>query len=119
NFPHGYEPQVGERVLKLSGGQKQRIAVARMFMKNPPIHILDEATSALDTETEMIIQEPLNELSHNRTTLIIAHRLATIRNADRIMVVTKEGIVEQGTHKELIEKDGIFAHLHNIQLKTY
>ena len=119
DLPNGYDTQVGERGLKLSGGQKQRIAIARMFLKNPPILILDEATSALDTETEMIIQEALNELSHNRTTLIIAHRLATIRNADRIMVVTKEGIVEQGTHKELIAKDGIFAHLHNIQLKTY
>lgn len=112
---HGYETQVGERGLKLSGGQKQRIAIARMFLKNPPILILDEATSALDTETEMIIQQSLNELAQNRTTLIIAHRLATIRDADRIIVVTEDGIAEQGTHDELIEKGDIFANLHHVQ----
>src|SRR5690625_1196169 len=112
----GYETEVGERGLKLSGGQKQRIAIARMFLKNPPILILDEATSALDTETEAIIQEALMELAKNRTTLIIAHRLATIKNADRIMVVTKDGIKEEGSHEELIEQDGMFAHLHRIQL---
>lgn len=116
-LPNGYETQIGERGLKLSGGQKQRIAIARMFLKNPPILILDEATSALDTETEMIIQKALTELAVNRTTLIIAHRLATIRNADRIMVVTKDGIAEEGTHEELIEKNGIFANLNNIQGK--
>ncbi|ASN03828.1 ABC transporter ATP-binding protein [Virgibacillus necropolis] len=116
-LPHGYETQVGERGLKLSGGQKQRIAIARMFLKNPPILILDEATSALDTETEMIIQKALTELAKDRTTLIIAHRLATIKNADRIMVVTKEGIVEQGNHEELIERDGIFANLHRVQMR--
>jgi len=115
-LPDGYETQVGERGLKLSGGQKQRIAIARMFLKNPPILILDEATSALDTETEAVIQEALMELAKNRTTLIIAHRLATIKNADRIMVVTKDGIKEEGSHEELIAKDGMFAHLHNIQL---
>ncbi|WP_337017290.1 ABC transporter ATP-binding protein [Oceanobacillus massiliensis] len=115
-LPNGYETQVGERGLKLSGGQKQRIAIARMFLKNPPILILDEATSALDTETEMIIQKALNELAKNRTTLVIAHRLATIKNADRIMVVTKNGIEEEGSHKELLERDGIFAHLHNVQM---
>src|SRR5690625_3880508 len=115
-LPNGYETQVGERGLKLSGGQKQRIAIARMFLKNPPILILDEATSALDTETEMIIQQALTELAKNRTTLIIAHRLATIKNADRIMVVTKDGIKEEGSHEELIEKGGMFAHLHRIQL---
>lgn len=116
-LPDGYETEVGERGLKLSGGQKQRIAIARMFLKNPSILILDEATSALDTETEAKIQEALNELSKNRTTLVIAHRLATIRNADRIMVVTKEGIKEEGTHEELIAQDGIFAHLHSIQMR--
>lgn len=116
-LPHGYETQVGERGLKLSGGQKQRIAIARMFLKNPPILILDEATSALDTETEMIIQKALTELAKDRTTLIIAHRLATIKNADRIMVVTKEGITEQGTHDELIERDGVFANLHRVQMQ--
>lgn len=115
-LPDGYETQIGERGLKLSGGQKQRIAIARMFLKNPPILILDEATSALDTETERIIQASLNELAKNRTTLVIAHRLATIKNADRIMVVTKKGIEEQGTHEELLEKNGIFAKLHNVQM---
>lgn len=116
-LPNGYETQVGERGLKLSGGQKQRIAIARMFLKNPSILILDEATSALDTETEAIIQEALTELSKDRTTLVIAHRLATIRNADRIMVVTKDGIKEEGTHEELIAKGGMFAHLHSIQIR--
>lgn len=116
-LPEGYDTQVGERGLKLSGGQKQRIAIARMFLKNPPILILDEATSALDTETEMIIQKALNELAENRTTLVIAHRLATIKNADRIMVVTKKGIEEEGTHEELLKLNGIFAQLHNVQMK--
>jgi ATP-binding cassette, subfamily B, bacterial len=116
-LPDGYDTQVGERGLKLSGGQKQRIAIARMFLKNPPILILDEATSALDTETEMIIQQALNELAKNRTTIIIAHRLATIRNADRIMVVTKKGIVEEGTHDELIRRNGVFANLHKVQMQ--
>ncbi|MBO0961196.1 ABC transporter ATP-binding protein [Neobacillus sp. MM2021_6] len=117
SLPDGYETQIGERGLKLSGGQKQRIAIARMFLKNPPILILDEATSALDTETEMVIQEALTELAQNRTTLIIAHRLATIRNADRIVVVTEEGIAEEGRHDELIEQDGIFANLHRAQFQ--
>ncbi|NMA89744.1 MAG: ABC transporter ATP-binding protein [Amphibacillus sp.] len=116
-LPDGYDTQVGERGFKLSGGQKQRIAIARMFLKNPPILILDEATSALDTETEMIIQKALNDLAKNRTTIVIAHRLATIKNADRIMVVTKDGIAEEGSHDELIEQDGIFAKLHKIQMK--
>ncbi|MEI3604407.1 ABC transporter ATP-binding protein [Pseudogracilibacillus sp. SE30717A] len=116
-LPNGYETQVGERGLKLSGGQKQRIAIARMFLKDPSILILDEATSALDTETEAIIQDALMNLAKDRTTLIIAHRLATIKHADRIMVVTKDGIEEEGTHEELIAKGGIFAHLHDIQLK--
>lgn len=114
-LPDGYETQIGERGLKLSGGQKQRIAIARMFLKNPPILILDEATSALDTETEMIIQNSLNELAKNRTTLVIAHRLATIRNADRIVVVTENGIEEEGNHAELIKKGGIFANLYRVQ----
>ncbi|TFJ91978.1 ABC transporter ATP-binding protein [Lentibacillus salicampi] len=116
-LPDGYETQVGERGLKLSGGQKQRIAIARMFLKDPTILILDEATSALDTETETIIQQALADLSKDRTTLVIAHRLATIRNADRIMVVTKNGIEEEGSHKELLEHDGIFAHLHEVQMR--
>jgi ATP-binding cassette subfamily B protein len=116
-LPKGYETQIGERGLKLSGGQKQRLAIARMFLKNPPILILDEATSALDTETERIIQQSLTELAENRTTLVIAHRLATIRDADRVIVVTEDGIAEDGTYNELLEKDGIFAHLHNIQFQ--
>src|SRR5699024_12505266 len=100
-LPDGYETQVGERGLKLSGGQKHRIAIARMFLKNPSILILDEATSALDTETEAIIQDALLHLTKNRTTLIIAHRLATIKHADRIIFVNKDSIVEIVTHDEL------------------
>ena len=115
SLPDGYDTQIGERGLKLSGGQKQRLAIARMFLKNPPILILDEATSALDTETEKIIQQSLMELAENRTTLIIAHRLATIRDADRVVVVTEDGIVEDGTYTELVEQNGIFARLHHIQ----
>jgi len=115
SLPDGYETQVGERGLKLSGGQKQRIAIARMFLKNPPILILDEATSALDTETEQVIQNAVTELAKDRTTLVIAHRLATIRNADRIVVVTENGIAEEGTHDELVERGGIFANLHRVQ----
>ncbi len=116
-LPDGYETQIGERGMKLSGGQKQRIAIARMFLKNPPILILDEATSALDTETEMIIQQSLTELAENRTTLVIAHRLATIRNADRVLVVTPNGIEEDGTYDELVAQNGIFAKLHHIQFR--
>ncbi len=117
SLPDGYETQIGERGLKLSGGQKQRLAIARMFLKNPPILILDEATSALDTETERIIQQSLNELAENRTTLVIAHRLATIRDADRVVVVTVDGIAEDGKYDELVRKGGIFARLHNIQFQ--
>ena len=113
NLPDGFETEIGERGLKLSGGQKQRLAIARMFLKNPPILILDEATSALDTATERIIQQSLNDLAKNRTTLIIAHRLATIRDADYIFVVTPNGIEEQGTYEELVAKGGIFAGLHH------
>ncbi|MBD8027961.1 ABC transporter ATP-binding protein [Ureibacillus sp. Re31] len=111
----GLETQIGERGLKLSGGQKQRLAIARMFLKNPPILILDEATSALDTETEKIIQDSLAELAENRTTLVIAHRLATIKDADRVIVVTPNGIEEDGSYNELIAENGIFARLHQHQ----
>lgn len=117
SMPEGYDTQIGERGLKLSGGQKQRLAIARMFLKNPPILILDEATSALDTETEKIIQQALNELAVNRTTLVIAHRLATVRNADRVLVVTQDGIAEDGGYEELVAQDGILARLHNIQFQ--
>ncbi|MCM3113056.1 ABC transporter ATP-binding protein [Lederbergia lenta] len=117
SLPDGYETQIGERGLKLSGGQKQRLAIARMFLKNPPILILDEATSALDTETEKIIQQALNELAENRTTLVIAHRLATIRDADRVLVVTEDGIAEDGTYSDLVNQGGIFANLHHIQFQ--
>lgn len=113
--PDGIDTVIGERGVKLSGGQKQRLAIARMFLKNPAILILDEATSALDTETEAAIQSSLSKLSEGRTTLIIAHRLATIKNADRIIVVTQEGIVEQGSHEQLIRSDGIYSRLHQAQ----
>src|SRR5699024_10497575 len=115
-LPDGYETQVGERGLKLSGGQKQRIAIARMFLKNPPILILDEATSALDTETETIIQKALADLSKDRTTNVIAYGLARTKNADGIIVIKKNGIEESGTDEELIKPNGQFAHLHNIQM---
>lgn len=113
--PDGLDTVIGERGVKLSGGQKQRIAIARMFLKNPPILILDEATSALDTETEVAIQQSLAELSEGRTTLVIAHRLATIKNADVIVVVTEEGIAEQGSHTELLEAGGVYAKLYEAQ----
>lgn len=111
SLPDGMDTYIGERGLKLSGGQRQRLSIARIFLKNPPILILDEATSALDTETESKIQQALERLAHNRTTLIIAHRLATIRHADRIVVVTEDGIVEEGRHEELLAAGGIYARL--------
>lgn len=112
SLPQRYETEVGERGVKLSGGQKQRIAIARIFLKNPPILILDEATSALDNVTEHLIQESLDKLSKNRTTIVVAHRLSTIKNADTIVVLTDEGIVEKGTHEELIKKKGEYYNLH-------
>ncbi|MBC1501422.1 ABC transporter ATP-binding protein [Listeria weihenstephanensis] len=114
-MPDGLDTIIGERGVKLSGGQKQRLAIARMFLKNPPILILDEATSALDTETELVIQQSLDELAKGRTTLIIAHRLATIKHADRIIVVNESGIAEQGTHAELLARRGAYRNLHDAQ----
>jgi ATP-binding cassette subfamily B protein len=113
--PKGMDTIIGERGVKLSGGQKQRLAIARMFLKNPPILILDEATSALDTETEKAIQQSLAELSAGRTTLIIAHRLATIKTADKIVVVTTEGIKEQGKHHDLLVSGGHYSRLYQAQ----
>lgn len=116
-LPDGYDTFVGERGTRLSGGQKQRISIARVFLKNPPVLILDEATSALDNESERRIQKSLEELAKNRTTITIAHRLSTIRNADEILVVTEDGIAERGTHKELLQKDGIYAHYYKMQFE--
>ncbi|EAW7177702.1 ABC transporter ATP-binding protein [Listeria monocytogenes] len=118
-MPDGLDTIIGERGVKLSGGQKQRLAIARMFLKNPPILILDEATSALDTETEQVIQASLEELAEGRTTLIIAHRLATIKHADRIIVVNETGIAETGTHDELLAQDnGAYKRLYDAQFNT-
>lgn len=116
-MPEGIDTQIGERGVKLSGGQKQRVAIARMFLKNPPILILDEATSALDTETEQVIQESLNSLAKGRTTMIIAHRLASIKHATRIVVVSSEGILEQGTHEELMARGGAYRNLYDAQFR--
>ncbi|HDP1996197.1 TPA: SAV1866 family putative multidrug efflux ABC transporter [Staphylococcus aureus] len=115
NLPQGYDTEVGERGVKLSGGQKQRLSIARIFLNNPPILILDEATSALDLESESIIQEALDVLSKDRTTLIVAHRLSTITHADKIVVIENGHIVETGTHRELITKQGAYEHLYSIQ----
>ncbi|HCY1509209.1 TPA: SAV1866 family putative multidrug efflux ABC transporter [Staphylococcus aureus] len=115
NLPQGYDTEVGERGVKLSGGQKQRLSIARIFLNNPPILILDEATSALDLESESIIQEALDVLSKDRMTLIVAHRLSTITHADKIVVIENGHIVETGTHRELIAKQGAYEHLYSIQ----
>jgi ATP-binding cassette subfamily B protein len=115
SLPEGFDTYVGERGVKLSGGQKQRISIARVFLKNPPILVLDEATSALDNATELLIQKSLEELSRGRTTVVVAHRLSTIKNADEIIVLTEKGIQEKGSHEELLEKKGIYAELYNSQ----
>ncbi len=114
SLPEGYDTYVGERGVKLSGGQKQRISIARLFLKNPPILILDEATSALDNESEKLVQDSLEKLARGRTTFTIAHRLTTIKNADRILVLTENGIEETGTHKELLEAGGIYSELYKL-----
>lgn len=114
-LPDGYNTDIGQRGVKLSGGQKQRLSLARVFLKNPPILIFDEATSALDNESEKIVQDSLEHLAKNRTTLVIAHRLSTIRNAKCILVLTEDGIAEEGTHEELMAKNGVYANFYHIQ----
>ena len=113
-LPDGYDTYIGERGVKLSGGQKQRISIARVFLKNPPVLLLDEATSALDNESEKLVQESLERLAKGRTTLTIAHRLTTIRNADEIVVLTEDGIAEQGSHSELMQKGGIYSNMYSM-----
>ena len=115
-LPDGYDTYVGERGARLSGGQKQRISIARVFLKNPPILILDEATSSLDNESERYVQESLAELAKGRTTITIAHRLSTVKNADRIVVLTEDGIAEEGSHDELLKKGGIYADMYNLTI---
>lgn len=116
-LPDGYDTDIGQRGVKLSGGQKQRLSIARVFLKNPPVIIFDEATSALDNESEKAVQDSLERLSANRTTLVIAHRLSTVMNAQRIVVLTGDGIDEQGTHEALITMNGTYANLYNMQLR--
>lgn len=117
SFPDGYDTDIGQRGVKLSGGQKQRLSIARVFLKNPPILIFDEATSALDNESEQVVQQSLEDLAKNRTTFVIAHRLTTIRNAKRILVLTENGIEEEGSHEELIAKKGVYEALYNMHKK--
>ena len=118
SFPDGYHTDIGQRGIKLSGGQKQRLSIARVFLKNPPILIFDEATSALDNESEKVVQDSLEKLAANRTTFVIAHRLSTIKNAEKILVLSEEGIEEEGTHEELLAKKGIYEHLYMMQFKN-
>lgn len=118
SMPDGYDTDIGQRGVKLSGGQKQRLSIARVFLKNPAILIFDEATSALDNESEKVVQDSLESLATNRTTIVIAHRLSTIRNAQKILVLTEKGIEEEGSHKELMEKNGIYRGLYDMQFKN-
>ena len=117
SLPDGYNTDIGQRGVKLSGGQKQRLSIARVFLKDPPVLIFDEATSSLDNESERVVQESLEELARDRTTFVIAHRLSTIRNAKRILVLTDRGIEEQGTHQELMARQGTYARLYNLQFE--
>lgn len=114
SFPDGYQTDIGQRGIKLSGGQKQRLSIARVFLKNPPILIFDEATSALDNESERVVQESMERLAKNRTTLVIAHRLTTIQNAEKILVLSEDGIAESGTHEELLKKGGIYEKMYHM-----
>ena len=116
-LPDGYDTQIGERGVKLSGGQKQRLSIARVFLKDPAILILDEATSALDNTTEVLIQKSLDELCVGRTTIVVAHRLSTVRNADEIAVITEGKVTEQGTHETLMAKGGIYKDLYSLQFR--
>jgi ATP-binding cassette subfamily B protein len=116
-LPDGYDTDIGQRGVKLSGGQKQRLSIARVFLKNPPVLIFDEATSALDNESEKVVQDSLETLAKGRTTFVIAHRLSTIRKARRILVLTGEGIVEEGDHQSLLARDGLYAQLYKMQFK--
>ena len=118
SLEHGYDTEIGERGVRLSGGQKQRLAIARVFLKNPPILILDEATSALDNTTEILIQQALDELCNGRTTLVVAHRLSTIKNADEIAVISDGNVIEQGTHDALMEKGGVYSELYSLQFRA-
>lgn len=118
SMPEGYDTVIGERGVKLSGGQKQRLSIARVFLKDPAILILDEATSALDNTTEILIQNALDELCKGRTTIVVAHRLSTVKNADEIAVVSGGKIIEQGTHEDLIASDGVYAELHKLQFRN-
>ena len=115
SLPNGYDTDIGQRGIKLSGGQKQRLSIARVFLKNPPILIFDEATSALDNESEKVVQDSLEKLAKNRTTFVIAHRLSTIKNAEKIIVLSEDGIEESGTHEELIARKGTYEKLYNMQ----
>ena len=117
-LPDGYNTEIGERGVRLSGGQKQRLSIARVFLKDPPILILDEATSALDNTTEILIQQSLDELCKGRTTLVVAHRLSTIKNADEIAVISDGQIVEQGDHETLLAKGGMYADLYKLQFRA-